>query len=257
MEDMSQPEIKKEDTASSLGVPIAIIIAGALIAGAVYLSGSQAGGPPTGGDVNPIVQNIEVPQVRPDDHIVGNPDADIVIVEYSDLECPYCKVFHETMKSIIEKYGRDGKVAWVYRNFPLPQIRGHENSPKIAEAAECVAELSGNDVYWKYLDALFVAAPVNKYQDMTKLDDIAASVGVDKAAFQTCYDSGRMKVKVDQGIAEAMKAAETLNGVGTPFNIMLVKGEAPVPIVGAQPFENMSAAIEKALSVKASDPQVQ
>lgn len=253
---MSQPEVKKEDSSSSLGVPIAIIIAGALIAGAVYFSGTGTGSP-NSGDTKPVAQDIEVPQVRPDDHIVGNPDADIVIVEYSDLECPFCKVFHTTMKTVIEKYGRDGKVAWVYRNFPLSSI--HPNAPKVAEAAECVAELSSNDVYWKYLDALFVAAPGNERQDLTKLGDIAASVGVDKVAFQTCYDSGRMKAKVDQGIAEAMQAASALDGVGTPFNIFLVKGESPQPVIGAQPYENLSAIIESILAAKNGDskPEVQ
>jgi protein-disulfide isomerase len=152
------------------------------------------------------------------------------------------------MKTVIEKYGRDGKVAWVYRNFPLTSI--HPNAPKIAEAAECVAELGGNDVYWKYLDALFVAAPGNARQDLTKLGDIAASVGVDKAAFQTCYDSGRMKAIVDRGVQEATMAASSLDGVGTPFNIFLVKGQPAQPVIGAQPYENISAIIESILAAK-------
>jgi protein-disulfide isomerase len=83
-------------------------------------------------------------------HIKGNKDAEIYLVEYSDLECPYCKAFHATMESIMKK--NEGKVAWVYKHFPLPF---HPNAKPSAIAAECIATLGGNDKFWQFTDGVF------------------------------------------------------------------------------------------------------
>ncbi|OGI95322.1 hypothetical protein A2917_02025 [Candidatus Nomurabacteria bacterium RIFCSPLOWO2_01_FULL_42_17] len=99
-------------------------------------------------------------QIRPitsDDHILGNANARIVIVEYSDLECPFCKVFHNTMHQVVEKSG--GNVAWVYRHYPIPQL--HSKAFHEAEATECAWEQKGNDGFWKYIDKLFEITPSN------------------------------------------------------------------------------------------------
>ena len=85
------------------------------------------------------------------DHIYGNPDAPISLIEYSDFECPYCKRFHVTAKSVVEAF--DGKVNWVYRHFPL--AFHNPGAQKQAEASECASELGGNDAFWKYTDALY------------------------------------------------------------------------------------------------------
>lgn len=98
-------------------------------------------------------KNITLDPVTASDHILGDINADILIVEYSDLECPYCARFHTTVKDIIAQYGT--KVAWVYRHFPLDGI--HPNARAKAEASECVASLGGNDAFWKYVDGTFDA----------------------------------------------------------------------------------------------------
>ena len=101
---------------------------------------AQAGG--SVGDMAPVTA---------EDHIRGSLDADIIIVEYSDFECPFCARFHPTMGQIVNEY--DGKVAWVYRQFPLEQI--HAKARPLAEGSECVAELGGNDAFWAYTDYVF------------------------------------------------------------------------------------------------------
>lgn len=90
----------------------------------------------------------DVPAVEPGDHFLGNPDAPIVIIEYSDYECPYCKAFHPTLTQIVQN--SNGNVAWVYRHWPI-----HQGSLEKLIAAECVATLKGNDAFWKYTDLLF------------------------------------------------------------------------------------------------------
>ncbi len=89
--------------------------------------------------------------ILPGDHILGNANAPVVIVEYSDSDCPYCQKFHATMHQVKDKYG--DKVAWVYRHYPLDGL--HPKARMEAEASECVAKLSNNETFWKYLDAMF------------------------------------------------------------------------------------------------------
>ncbi len=96
------------------------------------------------------------------DHIIGSKDAEIIVIEYSDTECPFCKRFHETMHQAVDAY--DGKVAWVYRHFPLTSI--HPLAESGAIASECAATLGGNDMFWKYLDALFAAQGQSFTKDM-------------------------------------------------------------------------------------------
>lgn len=97
--------------------------------------------------------------VTPNEHIKGNPNAEVFVIEYSDPECPFCKRFHETMKSVMQEYGDTGKVAWVYRHFPLDAL--HTKARKEAEAFECAAELGGNVKFWEYADKLFEITPSN------------------------------------------------------------------------------------------------
>lgn len=82
------------------------------------------------------------------DHIIGNPDAPILVIEYSDLECPYCKRFGATMKEVVAE--SNGNVAWIYRHWVV-----HQTALPKAGAAECVAKLKGEDAFWKYIDLVF------------------------------------------------------------------------------------------------------
>jgi len=85
------------------------------------------------------------------EHIRGNPKADIAIIEYSDFQCPFCTRVHPTYQKIIAEYG--DKVMWVFRHFPLDSI--HPDAIPLAEGSECIAELAGKDAFWTYTDALF------------------------------------------------------------------------------------------------------
>src|SRR3989344_3149438 len=126
-----------------LSIPLAIIVAGVLIAGSLYYSNiktaKELAKVKSLGDVEPA--EIEMRPVSSSDHILGNPDADVIIVEYSDTECPFCKQFHSTLRRVIEEYGKEGRVAWVYRHFPIDSL--HPKARKESEALECANELGG------------------------------------------------------------------------------------------------------------------
>ncbi|MCC6448866.1 MAG: thioredoxin domain-containing protein, partial [Chitinophagaceae bacterium] len=88
---------------NNLGVPIAIVIAGVLIAGAVMFRGNYSP------NITDSVKKADKSEVTSADHIIGNPNADAIIIEYSDTECPYCKSFHSTMRRIMDTYGKNGQ----------------------------------------------------------------------------------------------------------------------------------------------------
>ena len=141
----------------------------------------------------------------------------------------------------MDEYGADGKVAWVYRQFPLVQL--HPNAPKIAEASECVANLGGNDAFWKFADLVFGERTVNEQTNITRLSEFAEKSGVSKSAFESCLSKGTFTQKV----TDAGQAAFDAGARGTPYSIMIVGGEQGV-INGAQPFATVKQMIDTVLT---------
>lgn len=216
---------------TNLTIPIAIVVAGVLIAAAVFIANSDGGtNTANNNDGNngngTESEEIELAPITEDDHILGNPDADIVIVEYSDTECPYCKEFHNTMHTVIDEFGQSGRVAWVYRHLPLDGP--HPKARTEAEATECAADLGGNDAFWSYIDRLFEVTPSNNQLDLDQLPEIAEEVGLDRNAFEECMDSGRTADAVEDDLQSARAAGAS----GTPHSIILLTGSGetfPMP----------------------------
>jgi len=216
-------------------IPGAILIGFALIAAAIFFSGNTspapvAGNPTPGANQQEAQGGGEVRPVDADDHIRGNPNAPIVIVEYSDYDCPFCKNYHETMSRVMDDYGASGQVAWVYRHFPIEQL--HPNAPVLSLASECVAELGGNDAFWSFSDLIFGEREANQQTNVTKLGDYASRAGVNEIDFNACVESGELKNKVEEDFADAANAGAQ----GTPYSLVLVGGQQGV-INGAQPYE--------------------
>lgn len=215
-------------------LPLAIVIAGALVAASIYFGTGSEPRPGVGND--PAATGAEVADVLNEDHILGNRDAEIVIVEYSDIECPFCKIFHNTMHEIVRQY--DGRVAWVYRHFPIAQL--HANAIREAEATECAAELGGNTAFWTYIDAVFEATNSNDSLDLAQLPIIAGQVGLNQAAFTECLNSGRHSETIRKSIEEAVKSGAR----GTPYSVIIPKNGPRVVINGAEPLESVKAKID-------------
>lgn len=224
-------------TSNKFLVPLAIVVAGVLVAGAIYFGGARS--PQVVRNNQPDPSKIEVRAVSAEDHILGSVNAELVIVEYSDMECPFCKVFHNTMKEVIRSY--PGQVAWVYRQLPIPQL--HARAMKEAEATECAAELGGNQSFWNYLDEVFERTNSNDSLDPAELPKIALAIGLDVNAFNTCLSSGRYKEKIQESIEEATKAGAR----GTPYSIILSKDGTKTIINGAEPLDMVKAKIDSLL----------
>lgn len=235
----------KPSTLNTLGIPISIVIGFGMIAAAIYFSGigaaPEAPSKVAGTNGAETQKAIEIDPVTEADFIRGNPNAPIVVVEYSDYDCPFCKNFHETMQMVMEDYGVTGKVAWVYRQFPLVQL--HPNAPRISEAALCVGELGGDEAFWKFSDSIFGERAVNEATNMTRLPEFAEAAGVKRADFNSCLDSGRSAAAVEASLKSGVKAGAQ----GTPYSVILV-GDQKAVINGAQPYPVVKQIIERLIT---------
>jgi len=188
----------------------------------------------------PQPQNAKVSPVTDKDHVRGSKNAAVTLIEYSDLECPFCQKFHPTMQELMKTYG--DKVRWVYRHYPLAF---HANAQKEAEGSECAAELGGNDKFWEYIDKIFERTTANGTGfALDKLGALAAEVGVDQTQFQTCLDSARYEKLVKDQLAEG--SASGVQGTPSTF-IVNSKGESQI-LVGAQPIESFKTVIDQQLA---------
>ena len=213
----------------------AIIIAGLLIAGGIFLSKNEASQGPrdTVTDEN---SGVEVAEVTADDHIVGSLDADLIVIEFSDIECPFCQTFHDTMKEVV---AGDDRIAWVFRHFPIDSL--HRNARAAAHSTECAAELGGNEGFWNYTNALFSAAQANGTRvDLSALGDIAVGAGLDRAAFEECQDSNRHAAAVRADETDARNSG----GRGTPHNILLTQRGDAFALPGGLPKDMMLSVID-------------
>lgn len=233
----------------ALTLPGAIIIAGAIIAIAIIWVKKPVSAPVTSGQ--PSIPQVSMAPISSADHILGNPEAEIVIVEYSDPSCPYCKIFHPTMKKIIDEYGPTGKVAWVYRSFPLdkPDSQGrvlHPNAGMQAQAQECAAALGGNDAFWKYTDRLYevIQSDQGITLDNKELPVIAKFAGLDTVNFNECLSSGRFKDKVEKSYLDGVNAGVS----GTPYSVIITPSGSKIPLVGAQSYATLKQTIEALLT---------
>ncbi len=180
-----------------------------------------------------------------EDHIRGSLDAPVKVVEFSDFECPFCKRFHPTMKRLMDEYGKEGKIAWVYRHFPLDSI--HSKARKEAQAAECANELGGNEAFWAYTDRLYEVTPSNNRLDLALLPRIAQEIGLDRAKFAACLEGDSRGGKYAAHIEADLQDATASGGTGTPFSLVIAPNGKTFPINGAQPYAAVKAIIDLAL----------
>jgi protein-disulfide isomerase len=220
-------------------LPLSILVAGLLIAGAIIFTRVKVEKPQA---QRPSSEEINYDALRPvtdDDWIRGDINAPVKVIEFSDFECPFCKMFHQTMIEIMKEY--KGKVAWIYRHFPLDVL--HKKARKEAEAAECVGYLGGDSAFWLFADKIFEVTPSNDGLDHNLLPDLAFQAGVDKENFKRCLNEGRYAKNVEEDANEALKMGIR----GTPTSIVIAPNGKKFLIQGARPYSQVKDVIEEAL----------
>ena len=245
---------------STISLPAAIMVAGTIIALAIIwinLPASHGSNDSTATGANPTNTTTMAP-VTASDHILGNPAAPIKLIEYADPSCPYCQIFNPTMTQIMDQYGPTGKVAWVYRQFPLdkPGTDGqilHPNAGREAVALECAGALGGNTAFFAYEKKWFENFPQDGADrsvaaDQAQIDQTAVALGLNKASFDSCLTSGRF----DQQLAESYNDGLNAGITGTPYTIIITPSGTHLPIAGAISYTTLKNAIDALLPSAAS-----
>jgi protein-disulfide isomerase len=160
----------------------------------------------------------------------GNPKAPVMIVEFSDYQCPYCHQVEPTVAEVLAKYG--DKVSLSYRDFPLTQI--HSQAQIAAVASRCALE---QGKFWEYHDQLFTASKLDK----DALIEYARNLKLDDKQFGSCLTSEKYKADIDKDLQEGKQAGIS----GTPG--FFING---VMLSGAQPKEAFAKIIDEELSGK-------
>ncbi len=167
--------------------------------------------------------------VTASDHVRGDSNAPVTIVEYSDYQCPYCAQFQTTMQTVMENY--PGQVRWIFRHFPLTSL--HPYALKAAEAAECAGE---QGKYWEYSDQLYANQPEFSPDYFSTL---AGEMNLDTGKFNDCVNSNRYAAVINSDSATGQKYGIT----GTPT--FFVNG---VRYKGAMTFTQIKPIIDNALN---------
>src|SRR3989338_8862854 len=182
---------------------------------------------------NPSNPSAKVDVSSDDDAVLGNKNAPITMIEFSDYECPFCgRHFTQTYPQLKQEYIDTGKVKLVFRDFPLSF---HQNAQKAAEAAECAGE-QGDAAYFRMHDKLF------QNQDSLSVENYkkwAKEIGLDATKFNSCLDSGKMASEISKDMADGSK----YGGQGTPA--FFINGKL---VSGAQPFSAFKQAIDVELN---------
>jgi protein-disulfide isomerase len=234
METTPSPSPKPQ---SNVGIPVAIVLAGAIIAAALYFrsgvpssTGTPLAGPEdtTLGTPNPIVN------VTPDadDPVLGSDSAAITMIEFSDFECPFCKQYHDqTFTQLKRDYIDTGKVKYVFKHFPLSQL--HPRAQKAAEAAQCAHD---QGKFWEYGDLLFANQSALTDDDLKRY---AGQLRLNAATFTDCLTSGKHAAAVSTDLQTGVEAQVA----GTPTFVIDNRR-----LDGARPYEVFKQTIDAALA---------
>lgn len=240
---LKREALRGDSDKSKLFMPIAIVLAGVMISGAVlYTRSSPQTAANTGGTVQQAVGNTQpaggvVNVSADDDAVLGDPNAPVTLIEFSDFQCPFCRKFmKETLPQIKKEYIDTGKARLVYRDFPLSF---HAGAMPAAEGSECARE---QGKFWEMHDVIFDEQEKQGSGTIQfTADDVkkwAGKIGLNTTKFNQCLNSGKYKQEVEKDIADGSAAGVS----GTPA--VFVNGRL---VVGAQPFAAFKVVIDEEL----------
>lgn len=241
---------------SSNGLIAAILVAAVLISGSLVFLGTKGGCVDDELQAAVIAGLTEFTTTGPrqeepeptiiegdytdDDAVLGDADAPVTIVEFSEFQCPYCSRFYaDAYQGIKENYVATGKVKIVFRDYPLDF---HAGAYPAALAAECVREQGGDDMYFAMHNKIFENQGILSGEAeavSTGLAGFAGEVGANLDAYNECVAADTYK---DEILAD-LSDGQSIGVSGTPS--FLING---LLLVGAQPYEVFETAIEDALN---------
>ena len=177
------------------------------------------------------------------DPIIGNPDAPITIIEFSDFQCPFCARFHiQTLPTIMEEYIEKGTVKLVFRDFPIQSI--HPNAVPASVAAECANEqgkfkqmhdiLFEKQNEWSDLETVYAIELFNQYSEQINLE---------QEQFSSCLSTAKYVKEIQNDLNDG----RTYGVTGTPGFFIGNQEMGFVELKGAQPFESFKKVIDRQL----------
>ncbi|MEK7111286.1 MAG: DsbA family protein [Patescibacteria group bacterium] len=183
--------------------------------------------------------NITPQPLSDADHILGNRNSRLLFIVYSDLECPFCKLFHPTTKQILEEY--KNSLVLVYRHFPLDI---HPKARKEAEATECAQDLGQPEDFWKFVDKIFEVTPSNNGLNPDELPKLAVQIGLNESRFKDCLATGKFTQKIQEDYDQGVKAGVS----ATPSSVIVdTKTGKNKTITGAVRPEQIKSVIDAML----------
>ncbi|MFA5737014.1 MAG: DsbA family protein [Candidatus Paceibacterota bacterium] len=228
----------------SYAVPIVVVIAIIIIVSAVFF---YQGPEIDNGQIASVVQSL-TPLLQPTedinldslrvidkkDRLLGEIDAPVKLIIYSDLECPACAWFHNQVNQITD-YVKEGKLVIAFRHFPLDSI--HSNARNLATATECAGKIGGDEKFWQFIDFVF-AAPDKSTKNL--ITDAAEAVDLDSKMIAACQIEEETIEEIEAEYQEAIN----LGAQGTPFIVIAGPNDFVMPIFGGREAKDLKQAID-------------
>jgi len=237
---------------SNYAIPVALVLAGVIIAGAIIYSNKVGGSSADDNQPKSIyASNKEVPDlenklkavrtVDSSDRIKGNLQAPLKVVVYGDLECPACRYFDGEINKVYQAYASTSQMVIAMRHFPLPF---HQLAEPLALTAECMREQGGDEKFFQYVEKVYEETPEGGQLPRAKIASIATDLGANAATLKACVDSKKYKSVIERDTKEATVAGAP----GTPYVVIFTpKGERKA-IFGGVPAEVLKPELDKLLT---------
>ncbi len=231
------------------GTATAILLGAVIIGAAILVSsgrvewgrGDKSGQKPQGEGRASVIRGERQEVSADDDPALGEANAAVTMIEFSDFQCPFCRSFwRETLPLIKQNYIDKGLVRFVYRDFPIDSL--HPAARSAAEAAECARD---QGKFWEYHDRIFAGQDEEGRGTiqfgLAELETWARDLRLDAEEFKSCLDSRKYREEVEKDLSDGTAAGVT----GTPS--FFINGR---PVEGALPFEKFQPVIEQELATK-------
>ena len=231
----------KKSTLRTVSIVLFTLIIGIYLGSQFFVTKTSVNTGGTGATTTTVQQRAQVSV--DDDPAVGDKNAPVTVIEFSDFQCPFCRAsYRDVLPQLKDNYVKTGKIRFVYRDFPLAQL--HPSAEKAAEAGECADE---QNKFWEMHNKIFDEQN-KKGQgtvafNITDLKSWASEIGLDTTKFDSCLDSG----KYAQEVAKDISDGEVAGVQGTPTFFIGNSKDGYVVVPGAVPYSVFKQVVDQEL----------